>query len=483
MKNLVSMLLLLLAIHSATATARRQLGKMAISLVIQDTIVVVESDTTGHDTTILTSDTDAGNSLGANEVIDSTRKLLDEHLEKVKKIIEKDAADKEVIGTFMITSDRVVFVESPPNNSWFFAPKKKPAAPKDAKPAITLPANDSSGLYNQLARYEKIEVFVKQSAVYAIRVTMVDMRIYEIRRHIELRDFNEEMATLAIPLVNMTKNGFPENINLSNTIVYVPKYGNSYVYSKEKLIELNAHTREDSIKYDTGLNSMIEYRIFSDLLGLFNEEDNGLVQGAFRAKVDANLIPVGQTGYFFRSFEPFFNVSKFDNSIQSIELTDITDPDSINKTKVDQLAFISFGVIGDLYSLDFRQHRIDIIKLGASYSYTSSMLPDGTTQEPLNIITLSLGMGGQFLKYKNFGLDFSLMFEFKEMRSKNFKKYDSYDPYYNVGACLFYNPIKSPNSKIFLRFNSVEELKSQNRNMGKGYYSTIQFGYSATLNF
>ena len=139
------------------------------------------------------------------------------------------------------------------------------------------------------------------------------------------------------------------NINPSRRIKLLDIVSYDYETGKHFLIDQSnvRITKKDSIfpiYVDNNLKSFIDFRIYSDFLGLIDESSNGIVSFEGNSTFFLNPYSLGRYTYVFKKFQSHLRYSRFDNDDRtvSIPLSDTLD--------LRQRSFLHFGGQRWIYS-------------------------------------------------------------------------------------------------------------------------------------
>lgn len=268
-------------------------------------------------------------------------------------------------------------------------------------------------------------------------------------------------------------------IDLGKVLSYVSEPGNNYTPDNNVVVLIPKQKKV--IRTDEGLANYIDYRVYSDFLGLIDEASNGIVN--FEAQACIPIIPSNVSGmniYFFKSIKPHFRYSRFDKEDRAIAVSNEKD-DGLKfvKNKLDMLqnAFINGGFTLDVFSYDPRRTMFHMnIPFKVNFNLTEV---NATTKENVTSTVYGGGMELKFSRTNNFGMTlYGYVFEVRHHYNEN-KTIDKVKPFsvYNVGAEMFlYKNKADANSAIFLRLNYLSQITSSNN------FFQLQIGYKSSLN-
>ena len=254
-------------------------------------------------------------------------------------------------------------------------------------------------------------------------------------------------------------------IKLSEILAY------DYVMEK-KFFPKNTKLKTDSVGEkiplykDVHLNSYLEGRIYTDVIGLNGEEANGVAQAEIKAHFNIN------TQSIFAYVEPSLHYSKFtkDNdfvildSVQSKALTDFHRQSFLNVGLKLNLVKWEFG---DRYDLDF-------INIGSQYSWTRLKDITSTTDitNTVHLFNSFLEMKGRMNEFHNFGISIGNKFLYEIPVQEQNLDLDPFSWYIIPEVEIFYYPVDNKNNTIYLRFTYTSNTRNHDFD-----YPSLQFGY------
>lgn len=257
---------------------------------------------------------------------------------------------------------------------------------------------------------------------------------------------------------NRRFNYFPENgeLKLKNTF----KEDSTIVTGSKKLVAEN------------GINSLVNLQVYSDLLGVFGNEANGIIQFEANSKFYLHR-GTYKNSYIFTpgdAIEPFFHFSRIDSKFDTISIT----TGQVNRMELFRRYTYAVGLDVNLFRADFRPHNSFEIKAGYMYS-SSSLNVEG------NKITAGLHTpyGELVLKSKklnNFAIDIRARYLFQKMNPNEYISNDEWNQLVSFRAGISYFPNKNKTDKIFLRFVNYLNLSDR-----KEDFSLLQLGFSKTI--
>jgi hypothetical protein len=265
-------------------------------------------------------------------------------------------------------------------------------------------------------------------------------------------------------------------IALSSLVLYLSNIDNDSYFPSDGVVVLNNTSPEHSVTLRSDINAYLNVNVYSDLFALLGKESNGLVQTEVLTNINLNTYPFGQYFYVFHYIEPSFKVSKFDSKFSFQTVSDSISPLEIDRTKFNQLSYLDLGVKLNLFKIIYLQNTFDLINIGIDYKYSDLMIKQSSEKQTVNAIGYIIESKGEVLKYKNFGLRYSVQGYFQQIKSNIVEENNLIDPYLITEFSIFYYPKGKKQNMIFLRFKNFTSTYESN------YYNTLQFGYSTNLN-
>lgn len=320
---------------------------------------------------------------------------------------------------------------------------------------------------------DSIELSIVEGVIDNVRVSLGD-RIFTNRgRPISLVNYDRADKVL------FDVDG-SEILLLGDIMQYLPKVDRHYVPDDE-LVVLRADKRSHGLKASVDLNSSVELRVFSDLLGLFGEQGNGLVQTELSSKIFANTVPqTTKLGPFYLGnfVEPYFKYAKFDTKFSSVEISDtissyyITDMEQL---LMNQQSFINLGLRVNYAKMRVSNTFLEL-NFGLEYNYVKVKPANAVDPTTANLGSFYMEMRGGLSRSKNFGLTYSLDFLLQTVQNTQFETVEgSTRRYLKPMFEMFYHPSGNPSNKIFFRFQTFVDFDTSLS------YANLQFGYSARI--
>lgn len=316
-----------------------------------------------------------------------------------------------------------------------------------------------------------------KSLIEKVRLTISNGVINDITVYTENEFvFSNNSSPIDIDRVNLGKDLLTYNDALNYSVLL-----NSFlIYEKlekgfpnDVSFELN-DTVSKAIYQSTGINSLINVRLYSDVLGLIGEESNGLAQ----TEVDFS-IPVHRKNirnrykYYFSDFNIQAQLSRLDEKYQATNI-DATDS-SFSRINYNQRKWFNIEAGLTAYSRNLTKKSMNKFNLNLIAGLNVSKF--GGLNDTANYAFPYLGLNPELIlkSSKNMGIKASAKVYFEYFTEKQHESYGDNQWYFAPQLELFYNPLGKPGSKIFSRINYVTLTKSS------GAYWNFQFGYNISI--
>jgi hypothetical protein len=175
--------------------------------------------------------------------------------------------------------------------------------------------------------------------------------------------------------------------------------------------------RKGRLKALSGLGSLIDFRLYTDLLGTFGEQPNGLVQFEASSKIPLTALNARRS-YFLNFVQPFFKLSKLDSKYDTIALFPLANGRQLNKMELFQRSFLNLGVKANLYKINWRPNNGMSINFGYLFSSGNvSIAKDTVTKGILHMPYAEVGFSTK--KVQNFGFDADIRYGLQKLNGIN----------------------------------------------------------------
>ncbi|WP_299606552.1 hypothetical protein [uncultured Aquimarina sp.] len=264
-------------------------------------------------------------------------------------------------------------------------------------------------------------------------------------------------------------------IKLIDFITYDYQNGKRYIIENE-LINLSSHkdSTQHKIFINNNLKSIIDFRVYTDFLGLIDESSNGIVSFEGNSTFFLNPFNLGRFHYLFKKFKAGVSYSRFDNDDREVNLPVINSLDLIQKS------FLTAETEIDIYEVRLGKKFPYKILAKAKGSLRLTETSEENSEDLENTTTLGLGYGTelQVERFSNFGINASIYFnryQNNNIVENNIVNFDTFSIHSEV---YFFVP-QSDNA-FFLRMKYEEGRRDLNASAN---FFNIQFGYKAEINF
>jgi hypothetical protein len=283
-------------------------------------------------------------------------------------------------------------------------------------------------------------------------------------------------------------------IRLSDILMYVSKPGYNYIpndFTMElptkdedgKFLNINTPIKYE-IKENTSLQNVVEFRAYTDFLGLFSDSPNGIVQ--FQGKGDFYIFPFRFTysKFDFRLLDkisPFVNFSRLDADVREVKTTinPLTNTITVNRNlDLIQKAYLEMGSKISIFNIKFMKEAPFRLIGYVPIQYQIADIKINNEFQNIQAFVLGGGLNFEFKRFNNFGFNYSV--DLSKYRFKNFNTLPNYEApdnfcVFNNQAEIFYHPSDDKNQSIFLKLKTVKELGNEDA------FFQLQFGYRFSI--
>lgn len=331
----------------------------------------------------------------------------------------------------------------------------------------------------------------RKVVVDRIYLTIREGFIYTIE--VELEGFNKAFSNKRAP-IGLT----PRRFQSQNDRLYIDKNttNNGYYIIAQELIRLKewkSFLPEDlTIRYEpksgetkkiftlhrnSGINTLLDIRLYADALALFGEEENGLAQTEIKFKQLLHRSNFRNRYLFFAQyFRLNFNFAKFDSRYQYLNSDNFAKANLIRQQYINaEIALnLAHGAIG------YKSSNRFYIDAGAGVGGVKVVqnVSDSISTTSTNLF---LEVGSNFMIGGNAGIDVSFrpIRMFNPIIKEHFADLNSrFFNYLRYSGELYWNPFNDNNSKLFARINYIEPTQSFFKRDG---FLQVQIGSSLLL--
>jgi len=443
-----------------------------------------------------------------NVISDSTQQTSNQKLlSEIKKIISKENSDATEIGFFRIRDFALIFKDHFPVNDFSnlsIVREKIDSLIKNNKnrytKVVAKAEKDIIGVYDRKIGGKRINdtiVFARKNEDFKLNIGYIDSVAVAINEGVieHLRVYTKGGNTFSntnspIPLItiesrfndklyNPRDNSF---IFLKDAIYFEANRRFNYFPENQELKVKNTFNNDGTITVgskkliaNNSLNSLVNLQVYSDLLAVFGNEANGLMQFEANSKFYLHRGTYRNKYVFmpFDAIEPFFHFSRIDSKFDTIA---VSSAQEVNRLELFRRYTYAVGVDANIVRADFRPNNSFEIKLGYFYSSSNLNIGDNKTSIALHNPYAELVLKSR--KLNNFSLDLRARFMFQKMNPNAYIDNDEWNQLVSFRAGICYFPNKNKADKIFLRF--INYLNLSNR---KEDFSLLQLGFSKAISF
>ncbi|MDV6170101.1 hypothetical protein R1T16_16805 [Flavobacterium sp. DG1-102-2] len=273
-----------------------------------------------------------------------------------------------------------------------------------------------------------------------------------------------------------------KQVKLTERNIIVDSGDGTQRLKKESLVGLNVFKDtliyNSDISLDDGISNLIDYRVYSDFLGLIESTTNGIVN--FEAKICIPVNPTNFSGtnfYIFRSISPHVRYSRFDKEDRAIDIDSLLLPSYVvnNKIQLIQKSFVSCGVAVSVLNWNPKHSFLEFNIPFTTQFYLAEAIPG--IEENITSVSYGTGLELKITRSKNFGVNIGSYVN--KLRHLYNRKYmiEKIEPFNFFNACaevFFYGGKKT--DALFLRFNYTSVFGDSNN------FFQFQIGYKSGLN-
>lgn len=427
------------------------------------------------------------------------QKAADDIIKKIGESLDKDKSDNTEIGSFHLNRHALVFEPGFPigNLEQIFQINQKIDKMNDSLKGKNELVEQVLVTFKEDTISDGKKVFATNGKYYfnVVYIDSVTLALSEgVIEHILVytSDGNTYLnAKAPIPILTLAKR-FEDKL-------YNPK-NNNFILLKDALYfrsprrfnyfpnaqEITIVNEKDSSSVKLGvkklyaennLNAMVNLQVYSDLLGVFANQPNGLIQ--FEANTKLYL----HRGNFRNSFvyapadaiEPFFHFSRIDSKFDSIPVDTITN--KLNRIELFRRYTYAVGLDINIFRADWQPSNS--FELKAGYMYTSSNLIVNEKKMPIALHTPYFELVVKSKKLNNFGIDLRGRIMFQKLNKNTYSNDEhTWNEMLSFRANIFYFPNKKQADKIFLRFINYLNLSDRKQD-----FAQLQLGFSKAISF
>lgn len=408
--------------------------------------------------------------LAEKQFLKSTEDIRSDINSLKTQILDGDTS-QTYIGKFIIKKSGVILSGQDIKNFGELDSIMKGTKTKLSKTGIPLKFN--------LSKIKNVVVTVADGLIEYIKVTMDDNNYFtNMLAPIQILDIQNRFTD---KLINPTTNEF---IFLSSAIDFISEKRFNF-FPSNGTYTMNNDTdnpvSEMKVFANSGLNSFVDLRVFTDLLGTLDNQPNGLLQIEAKSKIFLHRMNFrNKFLYSFYALEPSLNISKFDSKYDTIKLQNPLQK-TINRMDLFQRSFLSVGLKLNLLRYDFRPTNSLSINGGYMFhtgnisirdkaNLKDSIVTKGTLHSPYAEFALSSK------RLNNFGFDGEVKYIFQKLNENKYFINSDYSNLLNFSVTMFFYPGTKPKDKFFVRFSNYLNFDDRTED-----FYQLQFGYSLNL--
>ena len=237
------------------------------------------------------------------------------------------------------------------------------------------------------------------------------------------------------------------------------------------IFELTKSKNQKVLTRATGINQVVDLRVYTDMFAALADEPNGIAQFEGSSRIFIN-----NKNWFRRSTTPFrygyfsIQASRLDSKFQAVTLDS-----SFSRLKAIQRSIVNVDVGVNLMSVWLQNKSRSWASLnggGGVNLFRAKSLTDTTIVSSQFIFLEALF---EFKELKNFGIDFSGRLFWQKFNGLE-GVVSGTQPFLRVGVAAYWHPLRNPASRIFTRVNYLQNLEEN----GDAFIQ-VQLGYSLVI--
>ncbi|NER13205.1 hypothetical protein GWK08_07125 [Leptobacterium flavescens] len=344
-------------------------------------------------------------------------------------------------------------------------------------------------------KIDSVHLDIREGNIYDIRVmgAIGDgedsvKQLFTNKRPFAISDFNRASKDKWL-LYDIKKE---KGIFIKDFLQYDYKNGQNFVID-EDTISLNRENKfTGSVEVNNNLKQLIDFRIYSDFLGLLNEESNGIVNFEgnslfYLFPKNFNLFNFKYT-FLLKKIRTSVSYSRFDNDDRAYDIASLNRNSSgfSELIPIIQKSFLKAG--GELDIIEYHPYKFASITLYGKARFNlyfteteDSADPTADDDEPNTVNTTSLswglGVGASSKRYANFGIAASVFwdrYQNNNLLEDNILNFDAI----TLQSEAFFYPGAESNNAVFLRLAYTQGRRDLS---SRENFFSFQFGYRAEL--
>lgn len=321
-----------------------------------------------------------------------------------------------------------------------------------------------------------------ESEVIKLDSVKVDIRegmIEYLKVYSNGNTFYNKRAPIAIVHIDKRQNDklYNENddkfIFLKNVIVFETDNRFGFLPSDETFSMKNKNDIIGSkeLYANNGINSLVNFSSYTDLLALLANQANAIVHLEANAKFYLHRKNVCNCFmYIFSSLEPYFHFNKIDSQFDTIRV----EGENINRVSIFRRHTYAVGIDLSVFRWDWKPSNSLEVKAGYMYTSTNIEIDSSSTQGILHSYYIDVGVRSKVVH--NFGVDVNIRCINQSLNENPYFDADKNNFMVSIRGGIFYASPKNGQDKIFLRFTNYLNFPDR-----RDDFSQLQLGFTKAL--
>jgi len=327
----------------------------------------------------------------------------------------------------------------------------------------------------------KTAITIDSLKIYVVEGTIRKIYVYS---GVDIRFTNEQVPISITKFKNRIGDALFENdddqkyIYLGDILSYRQE-GENRLIPDDITFTLKPGATTNNKPIDKSSILAIDLRAFSDMLGVFDDQPNGLVQTEGSLKIITQTqntirnVPL----YLVQYVQPYFGLARFDSTFKQ---TNILGDSTVNRMSMLQRSSFTFGV--KLNILKYYAKSGGGIELNGGYQYNRTDLYRNSDSTKLGVSLNSFYLQAPIkIKFaRTIGFNYTPTVYFQNpqsSKSTDYLKNLSSNTIIQNEFFFYFNVDKNDkNNKVFIRFNMFSNLTEKGNN-----YNQLQIGYERSL--
>lgn len=339
---------------------------------------------------------------------------------------------------------------------------------------ITLEQKDKIGTFIMLKNYpniNQVELEIKDGVIFDVTAYKEDGIFYTNKRATNLSLFNKKRKSILL-----YHNNEEDTISLHNLIDFKFENGKKFIIEKAHVSLKRNENESQAIDIKNSLKSFVDFRIYSDFLGLIDESSNGLISFEGNSTFYLHPFAIGRFTYLLKKMRTHVRYSRLEDEDRLFNLNDE------NYTDLLQKSFLNVSGEIDVFEMRFAKHfPYKLIFKGRGSLDLTETTEEGNNDNSDKTTTLGFGIGSeiQIERFHNFGINMSFFlnrYQNNNLQENEILNFNTL----SISSEAYFYLTNQQNDAIFLRFGYEQgRYKTNNRSN----FFNLQVGYKAELNF